>query len=233
MTTPASERADVARRADIWGVLSYFGLEYTPPVQRIWPCNSMRWTSITRCPVCAHELWVDNTTHGWMCETCRDKGDVICLVQHATGCTAQRAIAWLSGYASMPGYRSKSARQHALAKTRRLEDVARRYGLTITETIERPEPCAIPGCIGWAPDRWGGKTFVTTCPVCQGPLFIYIAETNQFWACRTCNHGHSSRECGMDGDAIDLVRHLSGCTFNRAVWYLGGGGPQPKRKIGR
>jgi hypothetical protein len=227
--TVSKEQADVARKADIWGVLSHFGLEYTPPVQRMWPGKTMCWTSITRCPVCAQELWIDNAYQRWMCKTCRSGGDVIHLVQHATACIAQRAIAWLSGDAPMPDRQSKAARQHALAKTRRLEDIAQRYGLTLKETSETPAMTHIEA--GWPPSVWGGKTFITTCPTCKGPLFIYVNVDRQLWTCRTCTRGYSSREGGKDGDAIDLVRHLSGCSFNRAVWYLAGGGPQPKRKI--
>ena len=227
--TVSKEQADVARKADIWGVLSHFGLEYTPPVQRMWSGKSMCWTSITRCPVCAQELWIDNADQRWMCKTCRSGGDVIRLVQHATACTAQRAIAWLSGDAPMPDHQSKSARQHALSKTRRLEDIAQRYGLMLTETTERPEAPAYWCGTGWLR---GGKTFITTCPICKGPLFVYIDTDHQMWTCRKCSRGYMARpDHEHDGDAIDLVRHLSGCTFNRAVWYLAGNGPQPKRKI--
>jgi len=149
----------VPNSTDIWGVLSHFGLEYTPPVQRMWSGKSMCWTSITRCPVCAQELWIDNADQRWMCKTCRSGGDVIHLVQHATACTAQRAIAWLSGDAPMPDHQSKSARQHALSKNRRLEDIAQRYGLMLTETTERPEAPAYWCGTGWLR---GGKTFITT-----------------------------------------------------------------------
>jgi uncharacterized protein YbaR (Trm112 family) len=197
----SEEQAAVARKADIWGVLSHFGLDYTPPVQRMWSGKSMCWTSITRCPVCAQELWIDNADQRWMCKTCRSGGDVIHLVQHATACTAQRAIAWLSGDAPMPDHRSKSARQHALAKTRRIEDVARRYGLTVTETTERPEA---PGY--WCGTGWlrGGKTFITTCPICKGPLFVYIDTDHQKWTCRKCSRGYMARpDHEHDGDAID------------------------------
>jgi ribosomal protein L37AE/L43A len=224
----SEEQAAVARKAYIWGVLSHFGLEYTPPVQRTWPGESMRWTSITRCPVCGHELWIDNTYQCWMCKTCRSGGDVIDLVRHLTACTAQRAIAWLSGDAPMPAHRSKSARQHASAKTRRLEDIAQRYDLALTETTETPAMTHIEA--GWPPRVWGGKTFITTCPTCKGPLFIYVNVDRQLWTCRTCNRGYSSREGGKDGDAIEFVRFLSGCSFNRAVWYLADCGTQPKRE---
>jgi hypothetical protein len=231
MSKPASkEQADVARKADIWGVLSHFRLEYTQPTQRMWPGKSMYWTSITRCPVCGLELWIDNAGQHWMCKTCRCSGDVIHLVQHATACTAQRAIAWLSGDAPMPDHQSKSARQHALARTRRLEDVARRYGLTLKETTETPAG-AYSHFAWWSASRHDGKTFITTCPICKGPLFIYVNVDRQLWTCRTCNRGYWTKVDGQGGDAIDLVRHLSGCSFNRAVWYLAGGGPQPKRKI--
>jgi ribosomal protein L37AE/L43A len=225
----SEEQAAVARKAYIWGVLSHFGLEYTPPVERMWPGESMRWTSITRCPVCGHELWIDNAYQCWMCKTCRGSGDAIDLVRHVTACTAQRAIASLSGDAKMPDHRSKSARQHALAKTRRLEDIARRYGLTLKETTATPAG-AYSHFAWYSPKRHGGKTFITTCPACKGPLFICVNVNRQLWTCRTCNRGYSSREGGKDGDAIEFVRFLSGCSFNRAVWYLAGCGTQPQRE---
>jgi phage/plasmid primase-like uncharacterized protein len=203
----SKEQAAVARTADIWGVLSHF--------------------SLRGCPVCSQELLIDGYRR-WTCKTCRCGGDVIHLVQHATGCTAQRAIAWLNGDAPMPDHRSKSARQHALARTRKIDDVAQRYSLTLNETTEGPETPAWICGTGWLR---GGKTFITTCPICKGPLFVYIDTSRQMWTCRQCSRGYMARPDHEHGDAIDLVQHLSGCSFNQAIWYLAGNGLQPKRKI--
>jgi uncharacterized protein YbaR (Trm112 family) len=226
----SKQQAAAARTADIWGVLSHFGLECAPPARRVWPGGSTSWTSITQCPICGHELWVDNARQIWMCKTCRRGGDVINLVQHVAGCTTKHAIEGLSGHAPLlkPQNLSKSAKQLAIAKTKHIEDIAPRYGLTLTETTEMPAMTHLNA--GWPPRVWGGKNFTTTCPICRGPLFVYVNVDRQLWTCRTCNRGYSSREGGKEGDAIDLVRHLSGCSFNRAVWYLGGGGPQPNRE---
>jgi uncharacterized protein YbaR (Trm112 family) len=231
MTRVPEEQIAKVRTIDTFGVLMVdWGIKYTPPVKRMWPGKIMCWTHITQCPVCGHELWIESVNRSWMCATCRSGGsDAISLVQHLTGCTFERAVAHFTvgGPLLTRHPLSKAARQLALAKTRRLEDIARRYGLTLTETTERPEtPTWICGT-GWLR---GGKTFITTCPICKRPLFVYIDTGCQMWTCRTCNRGYSSREGGKDGDAIDLVRHLSGCSFNRAVWYLGGCGPQPKRE---
>jgi ribosomal protein L37AE/L43A len=223
MTLSKKQMAEI-RTIDPLGVLMVdWGIKYTPPVKRMWPGKLMRPTHITQCPVCGYELWIDGRS--WMCATCRTGGsDAISLVQHLTGCAFQRAVAHftIGGPLLTRHPLSKAARQFAIAKTRRLEDIARHYDLALTETTETPYP--------WPWKGLGGKTFVTTCPICQGPLFIYINIDRQLWTCRQCNRGYASRVDGQDGDAIDLVRHLSGCSFNRAIWYLAAGGSQPKRK---
>jgi ribosomal protein L37AE/L43A len=222
MTRVPEEQVAKVRTTDTFGVLMVdWGIKYTPSVKRMWPGKTMCWTHITQCPVCGHELWIESVKRSWMCANCRSGGsDAISLVQHLTGCTFQRAIAWLSGHAPQPKP-SKSAQQLALAKTRHIEDVARRYGLVLTETAERPDS-------PWPPSVLGGKNFITSCPTCGGPLFIYIGTCRQTWTCRQCNRGYSSG--ATEDDPIDFVRRLSGCSFNRAVWFLGGGGPQPNRE---
>jgi len=192
-------------------------------------------TSIAPCPVCGRDLYFENGIdiankyrRYWLCEICRASGDVVDLVRHITGCSISRAIAGLSGDTPMPDHRSKAARQHALARTRKIEDVARRYGLTLMQTTERPEAPAWLCGTGWLR---GGKTFITICPICEGRLFVYIDVGRQMWTCRQCSRGYVTRPDQEYGDAIDLVQHFSGCGFNQAVWYLAGGGPKPGRKI--
>jgi len=226
--TLSKEQMAKIRTIDPLGVLMVdWGIKYTPPVQRMWPLGKvMSWTHITRCLVCGHELWIESVNRSWMCATCRSGGsDAISLVQHITGCTFERAIAHFTvgGPLLTRHPLSKAARQFVIAKTRRLEDIARHYNLALTEATETPYP--------WPWKGLGGKTFVTTCPNCKGPLFIYIAIDRQLWTCRQCYGGYAARVDSRDGDAIDLVRHLSGCSFNRAIWYLAGGGPQPEREI--
>jgi len=150
-------------------------------------------------------------------------------VQHLTGCTFERAVAHLTvaGPLLTRHPLSKAARQFVIAKTRRLEDIARRNGLALTETTERPETSAWICGTGWLR---GGKTFITTCPICKRPLFVYIDTGRQMWTCRQCSRGYMARPDHEYGDAIDLVRHLSGCSFNLAVWYLVGCGTQPQRE---
>jgi uncharacterized protein YbaR (Trm112 family) len=234
MTRVPEEQIAKVRTIDTFGVLMVdWGIKYTPPVKWMWPGKIMCWTHITQCPVCGHELWIESVNRSWMCATCRSGGsDAISLVQHLTGCTFQRAVAHFTVGGPLLTRRplSKAARQFVIARTRRLEDIARRYGLTLKETTETPAG-AYSHFAWWSPSRHGGKTFITTCPICKGPLFVYIDTDHQMWTCRKCSRGYMARpDHEHDGDAIDLVRHLSGCSFNRAVWHLGGCGPQPKRE---
>ena len=225
MTRASKEQLAAALNINPFGVLMVdWGIKYSPPTMRMWPGRLLRPTCITQCQVCGGELWIDNASPAWMCQICRSSGNAVNLLQHLTGCTFQRAVVHLTRRAVLNCQSlSKSAKQRALAKTRKLEDVAQRYGLAIAETTTTPE-------LPWPPKILGGKTFVTTCPNCKDALFIYVNVDRQLWRCPQCSRGYSTRVLGQDGDAIEFVRHVSGCTFNTAVWYLAGGGPQPRRK---
>ena len=58
-----------------------------------------------------------------------------------------------------------------------------------------------------------GRELVGPCPVCGGNDRFAIHPTRGVWNCRHCVRG---------GDAIDLVRHIEGCSFKEAVAVLGG-----------
>jgi hypothetical protein len=61
--------------------------------------------------------------------------------------------------------------------------------------------------------RWEGRELVGPCPTCGGRDRFAVNPSKQLWNCRGC-------ACG--GDAIDLVRHVDGCTYGEAVRALEG-----------
>jgi hypothetical protein len=231
------EQADVARKISVLDILHHYGRDplLTISLSRVWPGGDRVMTFFADCPICRNEMWIDNSADRWFCATCRDQGDGIGLVRFLTGCTLQQAIAALSGTSRMPTRDGKATQQATLAKHRHIEHIAQQYGLVLTETTERPVRSPLSDLAGlgsdWPFSRWGGTTLVTTCPICTGPLFVYINVDSQVWTCRQCNMGYSCRRPVEEGDPIDLVRHLTGCSLNQAIYYLGGGGPQPRLKI--
>jgi phage/plasmid primase-like uncharacterized protein len=63
--------------------------------------------------------------------------------------------------------------------------------------------------------RRQGRELVGPCPTCGGRDRFAVNPSKQLWNCRGC-------ACG--GDAIDLVRHVDGCSYGEAVRVLGGEG---------
>jgi len=59
---------------------------------------------------------------------------------------------------------------------------------------------------------------VGPCPVCGGRDRFSINVKKQIWNCRSCSKG---------GDVVDLVQHLDGVDFRRAVVTLGGDDRKP------
>ena len=49
-----------------------------------------------------------------------------------------------------------------------------------------------------------GRELVGSCPRCGGTDRFAINTAKQVWNCRGCSRG---------GDAIDLVRHIEGCSY--------------------
>jgi phage/plasmid primase-like uncharacterized protein len=66
--------------------------------------------------------------------------------------------------------------------------------------------------------RKSGAEFVGACLVCGGTDRFAININKNVWNCRVCRKG---------GDAIALVRHVTGCDFNDAVEQLIGGRISP------
>jgi phage/plasmid primase-like uncharacterized protein len=63
--------------------------------------------------------------------------------------------------------------------------------------------------------RRQGRELVGPCPRCGGRDRFAVNPSKQLWNCRGCARG---------GDAIDLVRHVDGCSYREAVGVLGGEG---------
>jgi phage/plasmid primase-like uncharacterized protein len=63
--------------------------------------------------------------------------------------------------------------------------------------------------------RRQGRELVGPCPRCGGRDRFAVNPSKGLWNCRGC-------ACG--GDAIDLVRHVDGCSYREAVGVLGGEG---------
>jgi hypothetical protein len=61
--------------------------------------------------------------------------------------------------------------------------------------------------------RRQGRELVGPCPTCGGRDRFAVSPTKQLWNCRGCSLG---------GDAIDLVRHVDGCSYREALRVLEG-----------
>jgi phage/plasmid primase-like uncharacterized protein len=61
--------------------------------------------------------------------------------------------------------------------------------------------------------RRSGGEWIGPCPVCGGKDRFSISPSKGLWNCR---------RCGVGGDAIDLVRHVTGASFNSAVELVDG-----------
>jgi phage/plasmid primase-like uncharacterized protein len=59
--------------------------------------------------------------------------------------------------------------------------------------------------------RRQGRELVGPCPTCGGHDRFAVSPSKQLWNCRGCSLG---------GDAIDLVRHVDGCSYGEAVRAL-------------
>jgi phage/plasmid primase-like uncharacterized protein len=61
--------------------------------------------------------------------------------------------------------------------------------------------------------RRQGRELVGPCPTCGGRDRFAVSPSKQLWNCRGCSLG---------GNAIDLVRHVDGCSYGEAVRTLEG-----------
>jgi CHC2 zinc finger len=61
--------------------------------------------------------------------------------------------------------------------------------------------------------RRQGRELVGPCPTCGGRDRFAVSPSKQLWNCRGCSRG---------GNAIDLVRHVDGCSYGEAVRALEG-----------
>jgi phage/plasmid primase-like uncharacterized protein len=61
--------------------------------------------------------------------------------------------------------------------------------------------------------RRQGRELVGPCPTCGGRDRFAVSPSKQLWNCRGCSLG---------GDAIDLIRHVDGCSYREALRVLEG-----------
>lgn len=79
--------------------------------------------------------------------------------------------------------------------------------------------------LGGAPLRPVGGELHGPCPRCGGAdRFVVFRSDPPRWYCRRCD---------VSGDAIDLVRHVRGCSWREAVRYLGYEAPARPRETAR
>jgi phage/plasmid primase-like uncharacterized protein len=73
--------------------------------------------------------------------------------------------------------------------------------------------------------RCQGRELVGPCPRCGGRDRFAVNLGKEVWNCRGCSRG---------GDAIELVRHVRGCSFREAVTFLDcGAAPAPRPFVPR
>jgi len=93
--------------------------------------------------------------------------------------------------------------------------------VTNAHVIARPDILNLALRLGARLRRVGASEWAGPCPVCGGRDRFGVNVAKQVWHCRHCDRG---------GDAIDLVRHLNGCSYGEALAFLGGSVWQkPKR----